>query len=314
MGHDMTAGTPGDRLQKILSAAGIASRRAAEQMITAGRVSVNGAVVAELGTRADPDRDDIRVDGRRIRTGQRRRYILLNKPRGYMTTRSDPEHRPTVLDLLPDVGEYIYPVGRLDYDSEGLLLLTNDGDLVQRLLHPKHEVEREYHARVRGVPDGNDLDRLRRGVVIEGRRTAPAAVRLLDTGLGAREDQALVSIALHEGRTRQVRDMCDAVGHPVVRLKRVRFGPISDRTLKVGQHRELAAGEVAALKRGAAAAVSPAGVPRRPGPEAPAGPLPRLPAAPAGGTDRWAPPRPSRAARSPARRPSPRPSGDRRGR
>jgi 23S rRNA pseudouridine2605 synthase len=254
----------GDRLQKILSAAGIASRRAAETLIVNGRVSVNGVTILELGTRADPARDDIRVDGQRVRAALRHRYILLNKPRGYMTTRKDPQRRPTVLDLLPDVREYIYPVGRLDYDSEGLLLLTNDGDLAARLLHPSHEVEREYLARVRGVPDEGALERLRRGVTIDGRRTAPAAVRLVDSGLGAREDQALVSIALHEGRTRQVRDMCDAVGHPVVRLKRVRFGPIVDRALKVGDHRDLTPREVAMLKKAAAGART-ASRPSRPG-------------------------------------------------
>jgi 23S rRNA pseudouridine2605 synthase len=251
----------GDRLQKILSAAGVASRRAAETLIVNGRVSVNGVTILELGTRADPSRDDIRVDGQRIRVASRHRYILLNKPRGYMTTRKDPEHRPTVLDLLPEVREYVYPVGRLDYDSEGLLLLTNDGELAAQLLHPSREVEREYHARVRGVPDERAIERLRRGVTIEGRRTAPAVVRLVDTGLGAREDQALLSIALHEGRTRQVRDMCDAIGHPVVRLKRVRFGPIFDRMLKVGEHRDLTAREVAMLKR----APTGAGTTARPG-------------------------------------------------
>ena len=206
------------------------------------------------------------MDGQRIRVATRHRYILLNKPRGYMTTRKDPERRPTVLDLLPEVREYIYPVGRLDYDSEGLLLLTNDGELAERLLHPSHEVEREYHARVRGVPDETSLERMRRGMVIEGRRTAPAVVRLVEHGLGAREDQTLVSIALHEGRTRQVRNMCDAIGHPVVRLKRVRIGPISDRTLKVGEHRDLTPREVALLKQTAAAVVS-AGSDRRPKPD-----------------------------------------------
>jgi 23S rRNA pseudouridine2605 synthase len=275
----MTTPPPtGDRLQKILSAAGIASRRAAETLILNGRVSVNGTTVLELGTRADPSRDDIRVDGQRVRVVTRHRYILLNKPRGYMTTRKDPEHRPTVLDLLPGVREYIYPVGRLDYDSEGLLLLTNDGELAARLLHPSHEVEREYHARVRGVPVENALERLRRGVTIDGRRTAPAAVRLVETGLGAREDQSLVSIALHEGRTRQVRDMCEAIGHPVVRLKRVRFGPIVDRTLKVGEHRDLTPREVALLKQAAAGVVpGPRSGPRaRPhGPRVPAKPASR---------------------------------------
>ncbi|HPK72418.1 MAG TPA: pseudouridine synthase [Vicinamibacterales bacterium] len=316
-----------ERLQKILSAAGVASRRAAEALIAEGRVSVNGAIVATPGAKADAERDDIRVDGRRVRAAPRRRYILLNKPRGYMTTRQDPERRPTVLDLLPEVRDYIYPVGRLDYDSEGLLLLTNDGELAVRLLHPKHEVEREYHARVRGVPDEDALDRLRRGLVINGRRTAPAAARLLATGLGARGDQSLVSITLHEGRTRQARDMCDAVGHPVVRLRRVRFGPIADKALKVGEHRDLTRGEVAALKRAAGARINgpadrrsgPPGLePSRrrhrtpPPPEGPPpGPRQAGRAASTGRSDR---PLPSPADRSRGRRPSPRPSGGRRGR
>jgi 23S rRNA pseudouridine2605 synthase len=314
----MTDTPSGDRLQKILSAAGIASRRAAETLIVNGRVSVNGATVLELGTRADPARDDIRVDGQRVRVPARHRYVLLNKPRGYMTTRKDPERRPTVLDLMPEVREYIYPVGRLDYDSEGLLLLTNDGDLAARLLHPSHEVEREYHARVRGVPEEAQLERLRRGVVIDGRRTAPAVVRIVDTGLGAREDQALVSIALHEGRTRQVRDMCEAIGHPVVRLKRVRFGPILDRALKVGEHRDLTAREVAALKQAAAGRVSsPAG--RRPDqarrPARPAGARPQPPREPrAEATGRSDRPHPAPRSRTPGLRPVLRPSGGRSGR
>jgi pseudouridine synthase len=323
----MTTPPPsGDRLQKILSAAGIASRRAAETLIVNGRVSVNGVTVLELGTRADPARDDIRVDGQRVRVASRHRYILLNKPRGYMTTRKDPERRPTVLDLLPGVREYIYPVGRLDYDSEGLLLLTNDGELAARLLHPSHEVEREYYVRVRGVPDEAALARLRRGVVIEGRRTASAVVRLIDTGLGAREDQALVSIALHEGRTRQVRDMCDAIGHPVVRLKRVRFGPIADRALKVGEHRELSAREVAMLKQAAGAVSSgpgrrPEPAPRRAGTPSAHRPAPRPapqpgpPQEPRGeGTGRSDRTRSGQGSRSQARRPYPRPSGGRSGR
>ena len=141
------------RLQKILSGAGVASRRAAERLMTEGRVTVNGQTVRELGTRADPDQDDIRVDGSAIRRATRRLYFVLNKPRGYVTTRSDPEGRPTVLDLIPRLHDYVYPVGRLDYDSEGLLILTNDGELAAALTHPSHEVAREYHARVRGVPD-----------------------------------------------------------------------------------------------------------------------------------------------------------------
>jgi 23S rRNA pseudouridine2605 synthase len=296
------------RLQKILSAAGIASRRAAEALILDGRVSVNGATIVELGTKADPARDDIRVDGQRVRAASRHRYILLNKPRGYMTTRKDPEHRPTVLDLLPEVREYIYPVGRLDYDSEGLLLLTNDGDLAARLLHPSHEVEREYHARVRGVPGRDAIERLRRGVLIEGRKTAPAAVRLVDTGLGTREDQALLSIALHEGRTRQVRDMCEAVGHPVVRLRRVRFGPIADGALRVGAHRDLTPREVAMLRQAAAGGVSSR--PDRRLEQTPQGPAARREPR-AEEADRSDRSHPGPGSRSRARRPYPRPSGGR---
>jgi len=242
-----------ERLQKILSAAGIASRRAAEAYITDGRVSVNGQTVTELGTRANPEVDDIRVDGRRIKPATRRLYILMYKPRGYITSRSDPQKRPTVIDLLAKGGvrDYVYPVGRLDYESEGLLLLTSDGDLAARLTHPSQEVEREYHARVRGVPDRHALERLAKGIVIDGRKTSPAEVKLvkvIDTDDGK---DAVMSIVLHEGRNRQVRKMCEAIGHPVVRLRRVRIGPISDEHIRPGEFRELDAREVAALRRAA---------------------------------------------------------------
>ncbi len=239
------------RLQKILSEAGVASRRTAETLIQQGRVSVNGKVVAELGSKADPAEDDIRVDGRRIRAAQRKRYLLLNKPRGYVTTRSDPAKRPTVMDLLKGVKEYVYPVGRLDYDSEGLLLLTNDGELAARLTHPRHEVERLYEARVRGIPDAHALDRLASGIVIERRKTAPATVKLakkIDADSGP---QAVVLIGIHEGRHRQVREMFDAVGHPVMRLRRVRIGPVRDPQLKTGHYRELSPAEVAKLRKAA---------------------------------------------------------------
>jgi pseudouridine synthase len=240
-----------ERLQKILSAAGVASRRTAETLIQQGRVSVNGEVVRELGTKADPVADDIRVDGRRIRSAQRKRYILLNKPRGYVTTRSDPGKRQTVMDLLKGVKEYVYPVGRLDYDSEGLLLLTNDGELAARLTHPRHEIERLYEARVRGIPDAHALDRLASGIVIDGRKTAPAQVKLakkLDAESGP---QAVVLVGIHEGRHRQVRQMFDAVGHPVMRLRRVRIGPIKDEQLKMGHFRDLTPAEIARLKKAA---------------------------------------------------------------
>jgi 23S rRNA pseudouridine2605 synthase len=234
-----------ERLQKILSQAGIASRRASERLMLEGRVTVNGTVATELGTKADPARDDIRVDGRRIRLAERHRYILLNKPRGYVTTRSDPQRRPTVLDLV-GAREYIYPVGRLDFDSEGLLLLTNDGDLAARLTHPRHGVPRVYEARVLGTPDDRDLQQLARGLVIDGRRTAPATVRLLPQRRGAGE--ATIVLTIREGRKRQVRKMCEAIGHPVSQLKRVAIGSIRDPRLRPGEWRELSAAEVRALR------------------------------------------------------------------
>jgi 23S rRNA pseudouridine2605 synthase len=236
------------RLQKIMSAAGVASRRAAEKLIAEGRVTVNGTAVTELGSKADPDVDDIRVDERRVKGPQRHRYLLLNKPRGYVTTRSDPERRRTVLDLLKGVREYVYPVGRLDFDTEGLLILTNDGELAAMLTHPRHEVDRVYEAEVLGVPDAHDLERLSKGVVIERRRTRPAQVELLPIRRPQAET-SMLRITIHEGRSRQVRNMCDAIGHPVRTLRRVRIGPIFDRTLKLGTFRELTAKEVRKLKK-----------------------------------------------------------------
>lgn len=239
-----------ERLQKILSQAGVASRRASEQLMLEGRVTVNGATIRELGTKADPAQDDIRVDGRRIARPSRYRYLLLNKPRGYVTTRADPQRRPTVVDLLAGVREYVYPVGRLDFDSEGLLLLTNDGDLAARLTHPSHGVARVYEAHVAGTPDAHDLDRLARGVTIDGRRTAPAEVRLVtDRHQHHAARTARVMVTLREGRNRQVRKMFDAIGHPVDHLTRIAIGPLRDARLKVGQWRDLTDAEVASLKR-----------------------------------------------------------------
>ena len=196
----MTSEPTGIRLQKVIATAGLASRRAAETLIKDGRVTVNGTVVSELGSRADPELDDIRLDGRRVPQVGRRRYLLLNKPRAVMTTRHDPERRRTVMDLLTDVRESVYPVGRLDYDSEGLLLLTNDGDLAAKLTHPRHGLERVYEARVRGVPDGGALKRLARGVMVEGRRTSPATASLLTAGRGRNGDQGVVRLTITEGR------------------------------------------------------------------------------------------------------------------
>ena len=260
--------SPGIRLQKILSQAGVASRRASERLIEEGRVSVNGRTVREMGVKADPQADDIRVDGRRLRAPERHRYILLNKPAGVVTTRSDPQRRQTVLDLLGGVREYVYPVGRLDYDSEGLLLLTNDGDLAARLTHPRHEVERTYEAYVAGTPDEEAIGKLRRGIPLDGRRTMPADVKLLSRpapdkrpaarkgppgeGEKVRDKRAngVLLITIREGRNRQVRRMCEAVGHPVRKLRRVRIGPITDRRLRVGEWRELTRHEVEKLKTG----------------------------------------------------------------
>jgi 23S rRNA pseudouridine2605 synthase len=235
-----------ERLQKILSSAGVASRRAAEKLIVQGRVSVNGRAVRELGTKADPSNDDIRVDGRRIRSSERPRYVLLNKPRGYVTTRSDPQRRPTVIDLLKGMKEYVYPVGRLDYDTEGLLLLTNDGQLAAHLTHPRHGIERTYEARVAGMPDDRALEKLRKGIPLDGRRTLPADVVLLNKGKG--DSDGILVVTIREGRNRQVRRMCDAIGHPVQRLKRTRIGPIADRRLPSGAWRDLTADEVRKLK------------------------------------------------------------------
>ena len=248
-------GSSGIRLQKILSQAGVASRRAAEKLIEEGRVSVNSHTIREMGVKADPAADDIRVDGRRLRAPERHRYILLNKPAGVVTTRSDPQRRQTVVDLLQGVREYVYPVGRLDYDSEGLLILTNDGDLAARLTHPRHEVERTYEAYVSGTPDNDAIGQLRRGIPLDGRRTMPAEVKLLSRGAaprkGAPNDRrvnGVVLITIREGRNRQVRRMCEAVGHPVRKLRRVRIGPITDRRLRLGEWRDLSLQEVRLLK------------------------------------------------------------------
>lgn len=246
-----------ERLQKVLSRAGVASRRAAETLIIEGRVQVNGHTIRELGSKADPDSDEIKVDGRRVKSGARRRYILLYKPRGYITTRSDPQQRRTVMDLVKGLPDYLYPVGRLDYDTEGLLILTNDGDLAAALTHPRHGVERTYEARVAGTPDEAALDRLRRGIPLDGHRTEPARAELINPS--RRDNNAVVQLTITEGRNRQVRRMLEAIGHPVDRLARTRIGPIADPALKPGYWRELTPREVASLKRHASRTMQPAG-------------------------------------------------------
>ncbi len=232
-----------ERLQKVLAQAGIASRRAAELLITAGRITVNGVVVTELGSKADPIRDTVALDGNPVKVEKSKVYLLLYKPSGYMTTLKDPEGRPVVTDLLKEVRERVYPVGRLDYNTEGLLLLTNDGDWANRLMHPRHEVEKEYHVRVRGNVDQVQVSRLASGVELDDGMTASAAVRVIK----ASDNNTWLSIAIHEGRYRQVRRMCEAVSLSVVRLKRVRYGQLGLGELKPGEYRLLSEEEVSGL-------------------------------------------------------------------
>lgn len=259
-----------ERLQKILAAAGIASRRAAEEMILDGRVTVNGNVVTELGTKADPSVDHVKVDGKRVRTAPGFRYILMNKPRGVVVTRDDPQHRPTVYTLLGTrVSEPVVPVGRLDFDSEGLLLLTNDGSLVNRIAHPSGGCLKEYEVKVSGVPTPAKIARLQRGIVLDGVKTAPATVSLMETtperdGVGG---NAWLRVILGEGRSRQVRRMLEAVGHRVSKLRRVAIGPIRDAKIPIGGFRDLAPAELEALKSLRPAAKRP------PGPAAKAAPM-----------------------------------------
>jgi 23S rRNA pseudouridine2605 synthase len=234
-----------ERLQKILSRAGVASRREAEGMITAGRVAVNGAVVTELGSKADPDRDRITLDGRPVRLAEERLYILLNKPAGYVTTMKDPQGRPIVTSLLKGVKERVFPVGRLDYNTEGLLLLTSDGEWANTLAHPRHEVDKEYLVRVRGAVSPEQVRRLAEGVELEEGRTAPGRVQVVRES----ENNTWLSVTIHEGRYRQVRRMCEAVSLSVVRLKRVRYGSLELGMLRTGEHRFLTAEEVARLRR-----------------------------------------------------------------
>lgn len=212
---------------------------------------VNGETVRELGTKADPEKDAIKVDGRRIKTNITHRYIALYKPKGYVTTRKDPEGRRTVMDLVGE-GDYIYPVGRLDYDSEGLLLMMSDGDLAAKLMHPRHEVDKVYEVIVAGVPERKSIEKLRKGVFIEGGRTSPAVVHVENTVTGARPTTKL-TIAIHEGKNRQIRRMCSAVGLPVRELRRVQMGPIGLGRLKPGQWRDLTHSEVRQLKKAAGA-------------------------------------------------------------
>jgi 23S rRNA pseudouridine2605 synthase len=234
-------GPEGERLQKILARVGLGSRRACENLIEAGRVEVNGEV-AVLGRRVDPERDHVTLDGATIPVRPGLVYYLLNKPAKVVTTASDPEGRPTVVDLVP-AEPRVFPVGRLDWDTEGLLLLTNDGDLAHGLTHPGGGVPKTYLAEVAGVPGRPALRRLREGVDLDDGRTAPARVRVAQ----ATPTGAALELTIHEGRNRQIRRMCEAVGHPVRRLVRTRIGPLVERRLPPGEWRPLEPEEIRAL-------------------------------------------------------------------
>jgi len=229
-----------ERLHVAIARAGICSRREAEKRICQGRVTVNGKTIRELGTRVDPDCDEIQVNGRRIARPANRITLILNKPKAVVTTSDDPQQRKTVADLVQDVEQRLFPVGRLDYHTEGLLLMTNDGRLSHLLQHPRHGIEKTYQAKVKGIPGNEALERLRNGIVLKGRVTAPARVkRLSSTG-----NNAWLEIAIREGRNRQIRRMCTKIGHPVMKLKRIRYGPLSLGSLNSGSHRRLSAKEI----------------------------------------------------------------------
>lgn len=235
-----------ERLQKIIATAGITSRRKAETLLQEGRVSVNGKMVTELGSKADPRRDRITVDGRPLSSNRNLIYLLLNKPVGYVSTVTDPERRPTVISLLRGVKERVYPVGRLDYNSSGIMMLTNDGDLANFMMSRASAVPRTYQVKIEGHPAAEDLRKLERGVVLDGQRTAPAQVRVL----GARTERSKpwYEITLVEGRYHQVRRMFERVGQPVIKLKRVRIAFLSDKGLAPGQFRALTSAEIRKLK------------------------------------------------------------------
>ena len=255
---------PAERLQKIIAAAGVASRRKAEEFITSGLVSVNGQVVSELGSKADPERDHIRVNGKLLHGPERHIYLLMNKPKGYVTTLKDPEGRPTVMDLLRGVGARVYPIGRLDYASEGLLLLTNDGELAHTLMKAASHVPKTYLVKVAGVPAPDSLAKLREGIFIRSERgrkartnigrpkagptkmqrvkTAPAKINMIRGG-----DNPWLEVTLIEGKNRQIRRMFEEVGHHVEKIKRVRYGPLQ-LDVHPGEFRHLTHQEVTKLK------------------------------------------------------------------
>lgn len=236
-----------ERIQVVLARAGIASRRKSEDLVRQGRVTVNGKVVTEPGFPVTYGKDNIRVDGHPVRRVEQKITVILNKAKGIVTTARDPQGRPTVMDLVAGLKQRLFPIGRLDYDTEGLLLLTNDGVLAQRLQHPRYGVEKIYKAKIKGRPERSALQQLRDGVTLDGKKTAPAKVKKV----GTTQEHTWIEIAIHEGRKRQIRRMCTAVGHPVLKLKRTGYGPLRLGDLKAGKFRRLTAREIALLKEAA---------------------------------------------------------------
>lgn len=229
------------RLQKFLAQGGVASRRKAETMIRAGRISIDGIVVTEMGVTVNPETQQVRCDGRIVEPDKEQSiYILLNKPRGYVTTLSDPQGRPIVSSLINDVKTRVFPVGRLDLDSEGALLMTNDGNLAQKITHPSHETTKTYETLVKGSPDKASLSRLQQGIMLDGRKTWPARITLIKR----KEQSSLYRVIIHEGRKRQIRLMFQAIGHPVIRLKRTAYGKLTLGSLKSGSYRFLTSNEL----------------------------------------------------------------------
>lgn len=228
------------RLQKYLARCGLASRRKAEQFILAGRVSVDGKCITKLGTSVTPGREVVRFDNKVVTPEENLVYFLLNKPKGYVTTLSDPQGRPVVTSLITNCKERLFPVGRLDFDTEGALLLTNDGNLAQKIQHPSHETNKTYEAWVHGQPTQNNLNKLTIGILLEGKKTSPASLKLLTQ----KNKTSLVRITIHEGRKHQVKKMFKAIGHPVTALKRIAYGKLTLKNLPLGENRKLTAAEL----------------------------------------------------------------------
>ncbi|MBI1823595.1 MAG: rRNA pseudouridine synthase [Nitrospirae bacterium] len=233
-----------ERLQKIISKSGVTSRRKAEELILSGLVTVNGKVVTEMGSKAYSDQDHIKVNGKLINPKQTKVCILLNKPKNYITSMSDPEGRPTVLSLLKGIKGRVYPVGRLDYDTEGLLLLTNDGDLANALMHPKSEIQKTYQVKLKGVLEEGEIKKLEEGVVLFGKKTAPASIKKL----GITEENSWIEMKIHEGKNRQIKNMLLKLRHPVLKIKRTRYAFLDLNDVPTGMFRYLDSKEIKMLK------------------------------------------------------------------